>query len=51
MIQPIKTTTEHEHHLIGLGNSTGTNEQPEQVDAPKNSIGSVARGDVTSRPR
>jgi hypothetical protein len=26
-------------------------EQPEQVDAPKDSVGSVARGDVTSRPR
>jgi len=26
-------------------------EQPEPVDAPKDSVGSVARGDVTSRPR
>ncbi|MCU0709579.1 MAG: hypothetical protein MUF23_14920 [Pirellula sp.] len=48
MIQSIKTTTEHEHRFIGL--STSTNEQPEQVAAPKDSVGSVPRGDEAPPP-
>jgi hypothetical protein len=42
---------EYEYRPIGLSTRTSTIEQPEPADAPKNSVGAVARGDVTPRPR